>query len=493
MKQKRVVIIGAGLGGLATAALLAKDGHDVRVLEKNERPGGRANFFEEKGFGFDMGPSWYMMPEVFERFFGLFGKKVSDYLTLVKLDPRYRIYYEQGESLDIHDNINQNYELFERIEPGSAAKLKEFLQISKRLYQQATEKLVYNHIEIPGSLGNWGLIKEALPMLMTTNLLQSLDGLVSKYIKDERLKKILEFPAVFLGASPYNMPAFYSLINHADFELKIWYPLGGMHELAKALARLAEEMGATIECEREVTKVVTKAGKVVGVKLGDEMIEAEVVIGNADYHHVETSLLEEKDQSYPEAYWQSRTLAISAYMLYLGVNKKLEGLQHHTFFFGSNWKRGFDEVYTHPQWQTDPSYYVCCPSMVDKSVAPKNQENLFFLVPMAAGLTDDDETREAYFEKIMKHFETAIGQDVRSHIVVKRIFSQRDFTSMFHAYKGTALGLAHTIPQSLFGRPSMKSKKVGNLYYVGQYTQPGIGMPLVIISAEVLTKMLRSA
>jgi len=486
--MKKVIVIGAGLGGLATAALLAKDGYDVEIYEKNTKVGGRANILKKDNFIFDMGPSWYMMPEVFDRFFKLFGKKTSDYYKLLRLNPRYRIFYGKNNFIDLKDNIDDNVSLFDSIEKGSGKKLLNYLDISKKLYNLSTNSLVYNNIKSPLTLLSKNILTTGIKILKTANIFQNFDAFVNSYVKDEKLKKVIEFPSVFLGCSPYNQPAFYGLINHADFDLGIWYPQGGIYELSKALEKLCKEYKVKINTNSEITKINIKDGRIKSINLGKKEIRADIVISNSDYHHTQVDLLENEFQTYNKKYWEKRTKAISAYMIYLGVKGKIDNLKHHNFFFGTDWPKGFHEVFEKPQWQTDPSYYVSCTSKIDSTVAPEGYENLFFLVPMAPGLDDNTKARESYFVKIIKHFEDTIGEKIDNRIVSKTIFSQRDFTDMFNAYQGTALGLAHTLDQSLFMRPRIVDKKVKGLYYVGQYTQPGIGMPLVIISAQIVEK-----
>lgn len=482
MPKKKIVIIGAGFGGLSVAALLAKEGFDVHVFEKNEQAGGRASTYQEKGFTFDMGPSWYLMPDVFERFFKQFNKTPSDFYSLKRLDPAYRIFYGPNDYIDTSKDLAKNIELFERLEKGAGEKLKEYLKQAEYQYRVSIQDFLYRDYTSIRDFFNWRMMIEGRKL----HVFEKLDRFTKRFFKNEKVRKILQYNMVFLGGSPKNTPAIYSLMAHVDFNLGVWYPDGGIASVVKGLVRLAENEGVQFHYTSPVEQIVVKNGKAEGVKIGTDLIEADIVIANADYHFVETKLLKPEYQTYTEAYWAKRTIAPSGFVLYLGVNKKIKGLTHHNLMFDHDWVRHFDDIFENPAWPENPSYYVCCPSKTDASVAPAGKENVFVLVPVASALADPDTLREAYAHKIITHLETVLGETIGDSLEVKTIFSHRDFSSRYHAYKGTALGLSHTLLQTALFRPKHRSKKVSNLFYTGQYTHPGIGMPMCLISSQLV-------
>lgn len=483
-RGKNVLIVGSGLGGMAAAALLAKDGFQVTVIEKNDQPGGRAIYHRDQGFTFDMGPSWYLMPEVFEAFFKEFGKVPSDYYTLKRLDPSYKVFYDKNRVFSIPADFKRTQELFESIEPGSGDKLKEYLDSAKYQYDIAMSRFIYKEYSSIFDFLNAKLILEGTKL----HVFDSLDGYVKRFIKDHDLRKILEYTIVFLGGSPYNSPAMYALMSHVDFNLGVWYPMGGMGETSKAFHKLCSDLGVNFRFNEEVKNILVEKGKVKGVETKKGTIDADMVIVNADYPHAEIDLLEKKDRSYSERYWNKKAIAPSCVLMYIGIDKRIEGLEHHNLYLSSSWDEHFSSIFDRPGWPDEPSYYVCCPSRTDPSVAPEGKENLFFLVPVAAGLEDTDEIREEYYQRTLIHLEELLGENIRDHVISKRIVTHRDFSSLYNAYKGTALGLAHTLRQTAVFRPGHRSKKVKNLYYTGQYTHPGIGVPMVIISSQILAK-----
>ncbi len=487
---KKAIIIGAGFGGLGTACLLAKDGWDVTVLEKNDQVGGRAGYFEAAGFRFDMGPSWFLMPDVFERFFESLGENIHDHVTLKKLSPSYRVTFkDQSQQLDIHSNLARDKKMFEAIEPGAGLQLETYLKQSEYVYKTAMEKFLYKNYDNAKSLMSWQLAKEAHKL----SLLKTMDQYVSKYFQDSRLQQIMQYPLVFLGASPYNAPALYNLMSHVDFNQGVYYPMGGLYEVTKALERVARKHGVTFRLQTAATQIVTKNGKAVGVTTdGDETLTADVVISNADPHFTESKLLDAGERDHTERYWQSRTLAPSALLMYLGVDKKYPSLTHHNLVFSNDWQKNFAQIYDKPMLPEDPSFYVCAPSVTDKTVAPKGQENLFVLVPIAAGLTINHDELEDYADRILSTMEAELKlPDLRKHITYKRLFGPDDFTERYNSFQGTGLGLAHTLKQTALWRPSNKSKKVSGLYYVGANVHPGIGLPTCLISAELVASRLR--
>lgn len=484
---KKVIVIGAGFGGLSAAAFLARDGFEVTVLEKNEQAGGRASVYREKGFVFDMGPSWYLMPEVFENFFSQFNKHPNDFYTLKRLDPAYRIFYGPSDYVDISSDLKKNVALFESMEKGSGDQLIQYLRRSEYQYTIALKHFLYRTYNSFFDFFNRKMLFEGQKL----HVFESLDTYTKRFFKDEKLRKILEYSMVFLGGAPKNTPAIYSLMSHVDFNLGVWYPDGGIGKVVEALKTLCQSLGVQFFFNHPVEKITTIHKGVSGVITPQTHIKADIVVANADYHHVETNLLSEVEQSYTERYWKKRTIAPSGFVIFLGLNKTYNTFAHHNLFFDHDWIRHFNDIFEKPTWPEFPSYYVSCPSKTDSSVAPSGMENIFILVPVAAGLEDTDSVREAYAEKIISHLEGILHTDIKPFIVVKKIFSHRDFINRYHAYKGTALGLSHTLLQTALFRPKYASKKVKGLYYTGQYTHPGIGMPMCLISAQLVAETIR--
>jgi phytoene desaturase len=487
MSKKRVIIIGAGFGGMAAAALLARDGHQVTVVEKNDQPGGRAAVWREKGFLFDMGPSWYLMPDVFERFFAEFGKRPNEFYNLIRLNPAYRVFYSPEEKVDISPDLEKNFKLFEQYQPHGAEQLTKYLDAAKYQYDIAMKEFIYKQYEHYTDFFNLKLLVKGSKL----HIFQSLDDYAKRYITEEKLRKILEYTMVFLGGTPFDTPALYSLMSHVDFNLGVWYPDGGITKLVEAFHRLAVSLDVEFQFDQPVKKIIVKNNTVAGVQTNNKIIEADLVVANADYAHVETQLLDSEHQSYPSQYWEKRAIAPSALLMYLGVDEKVQNLVHHNLYFAPHWQDHFESIFHNPQWPADPSYYISCPSKTDASVAPQGQENLFILVPVSAGLEDTNKIREEYFTKIMSHLETLTGQDIKKSLIVKRLFAHNDFTSAYNAYKGTALGLAHTLRQTAIFRPSQRSRRVKGLYYTGHYTHPGIGVPMVTIASQILAQTIR--
>ena len=489
--MKKVVIIGSGFAGLSAASFMAKAGWDVTVLEKNATTGGRARLLLADGFTFDMGPSWYWMPEVFERFFNCFGKKVSDYYQLERLNPYYRVYWPD-DSMDIPADYDELKLLFEKTEPGSGVLLDKFMQEAAFKYEVGINKLVHQPGQSLLEFADWELLKGVLKL----DVFNSIKQHVGKHFKHPKLRELLEFPVLFLGALPQNTPALYSLMNYADIKLGTWYPKGGMFKIVEAMTTVAKELGVKFYCHHDVTEIKIENGvatKVLAKKIDAETaiqtFHADVVIGGADYHFVETKLLEPKYQSYSEKYWNKRVMAPSSLLYYVGLNKKLSNVLHHTLFFDVSFDVHGKEIYTDPKWPTTPLFYVCTPSVTDNTVAPAGGENLFFLIPVASGLEGDtEELRDRYFDQIVTRFENRTGQQLKDSIVFKKSFSVSDFKSDYNSFKGNAYGLANTLMQTAILKPSLRSKKVSNLFYTGQLTVPGPGVPPSLISGEVVAK-----
>jgi len=491
---RKVVIIGSGFSGLSAACFMAQAGWDTTVLEKQKIPGGRARAFSADGFVFDMGPSWYWMPDVFERFFGCFGKKVSDYYQLNRLNPSYRVYWPDM-TVDLPADYHELSMLFESIESGSARSLDRFMKEAAYKYEVGINKLVYK----PGQSLTEFMDMDLLKGLFKLDVFSSMKKHIGKFFKHPHLRQLMEFPVLFLGAEAKDTPALYSLMNYADIKLGTWYPDGGMYQIVKGMYALASELGAKFVFEADVSQITVENGKATGVitksDLSESQIyEADVIIGAADYHHIEMNLLEKKNRTYPEKYWETRVMAPSCLIYYVGLNKKLSGILHHSLFFDTNFDQHAREIYETKQWPESPLFYVCAPSVTDKSVAPIGQENLFFLIPVASGLQGDTEAlREAYFEKIVSRYEKKTGQSIRDSIIYKKTYSIQDFQEDYHAFKGNAYGLANTLRQTAVLKPSCRSYKIKNLFYTGQLTVPGPGVPPCLVSGEVVAReVLRS-
>ena len=485
MSKKHVVVIGSGFAGLSAATHLAASSCSVTLLEKNGSPGGRARKFEYQGFVFDMGPSWYWMPDVFDNYFDHFGKKVSDYYDLIRLDPSYAVIYGEEDTLDIPANLDEFKAMFERIEPGAGAQLDKFLAQAKYKYEIGIHDLVKKPSRSLFEFTSPGLLMDMLRM----DIFQSMSKHVRKFFKSDKIIRLMEFPVLFLGETADNIPALYSLMNYADIALGTWYPKGGMHEIIKGMVKLAEEKGVQIRYDAEVEEIEIQDGIAHSVRLkSGERIKADIVVAGADYHHVDRHLVNPKYSNYSEKYWDERVLAPSSLLFYMGINKRLKNLRHHNLFFDEPLGPHADAIYKNPRWPEKPLFYASVPSITDPTVAPEGMENLFLLIPLAPDLEDSEEMREKYYDIIMERLERISGQEIRSHVVYKRSYAHSDFKSDYHAFKGNAYGLANTLTQTAILKPSLKSKKVKNLYYTGQLTVPGPGVPPSLISGYVVAK-----
>ena len=487
--SKKVIVIGSGFAGLSAACHLAKKGYNVTVLEKNEVPGGRARKMEVDGYHFDMGPSWYWMPEAFENFFGHFGKKVSDYYELTRLDPAYKIVFGKNDELTVPAGMKELRELFESYETGSALKLDQFLKEAAYKYKVGMGEFVHK----PGlSLMEFADTR-VLSSMFRLQMLTSMSAHVEKLFKNEKLRELLKFPVLFLGATPEDTPAMYSLMNYADLELGTWFPKGGMYKIVEGMLALASELGVKVLSAQNVKKIVVNNGKATKVTTDSGDFEADIVVGAADYHHVEQHLLDPEHRVYDEKYWDKRTMAPSSLLFYLGVNKKLDNLLHHNLFFDEDFKQHAVEIYKKPIWPSKPLFYACLASKTDSSCAPEGHENLFLLIPTAPALEDKEETREYYYNVVMDRLENLSGQSIRAHVDYKMSYAHSNFISDYNAYKGNAYGLANTLKQTAFLKPKLRSKKVSNLYYAGQLTTPGPGVPPSLISGEVVANEIFKA
>lgn len=481
---KTIQIIGSGFSSLAAACYLAKEGNKVAVFEKNNSLGGRARQFTEKGFTFDMGPSWYWMPDVFESFFADFGKKPSDYYSLEKLSPGYRVFFENDEHFDVSDDLNTIISDFEKIEKGSGKQLEKFISNAKSNYEIAIKDLVYR----PG---------ETIFELITPQTALKLDQFFSnikrdvrKKIKNKNLQQILEFPVLFLGAKPSDTPSFYSFMNYADFGLGTWQPKNGFFDVIDAMIKLGTELGVTYQTNSNIEEIIVENNKAVGIKINNEILKSDVVLSGADYHHTET-LLPNENRQYSEDYWDKKTFAPSSLLFYVGFDKKLENVCHHNLFFDTDFDKHAIDIYDNPKWPEEPLFYANFTSITNKQTAPEGCENGFFLVPIAPDLEDTDELREKYFEKIISRFEKITKQEVRKNIIYKKSFCVNDFKSEYNSYKGNAYGMANTLLQTAVLRPKLKSKKVKNLYFTGQLTVPGPGVPPALISGKLVAQLIQ--
>lgn len=482
--DKKALVIGSGFAGLSAAIALASKGFETTIVEKNNSIGGRARQFSESGFTFDMGPSWYWMPDVFESFFNRFGKSVSDYYELIRLDPSYQVVYGKSEEMPIPANMGELEALFESIEAGAGLKLREFLKQAAYKYEVGINKLVYK----PGrSVTEFASVK-LLADVLRMDVFQSMAKHVRKFFKHPKLIELMEFPVLFLGALPENTPALYSLMNYADMSLGTWYPKGGMFKIVEAMAALAESLGVSIHTNCEVLAINTQGGKVTNVQTIKGDFEADVVIAGADYHHVETKLLKPEDRNYSAKYWESRVMAPSSLLYYVGVKGQLDGLLHHNLFFDTDFAPHAKAIYTDPKWPEKPLFYASLTSKTDATVAPAGHENLFLLIPTAPGLKDTEEIRSKYFDLIVNRMEDITGNSIKDNIVYQRSFAHSDFVTDYHSFKGNAYGLANTLTQTAILKPALKNKRLNNLFYTGQLTVPGPGVPPSLISGLVVAE-----
>ncbi len=484
--KKKVAVIGSGFAGLTAATSLGKMGHDVHVFEKNDHVGGRARQIHQDGFTFDMGPSWYWMPEVFERYFNQYGYSVADLYELKKLDPGFRVVYGKNDVLDIPENFDDLCELFESIEKGAADKLRKFMSEAQYKYEVGINDLVYQSGLSLTELLRADLIKGVFKL----QIFSSFSKHVKKFFKDPRLIALMEFPVLFLGAKPADTPALYSLMNYAGLKLGTYYPMGGFGKVIEAMQKVAEENGVTFYTSEPVTSLDVKDSRIDHVSANGHSMNVDAVVGAADYHHVEQHLLEKQYRNYSEDYWSKKTFAPSSLLFYLGVDEKIPNLKHHNLFFDASFDQHAVEIYDTKVWPSNPLFYACVPSKTDAEVAPEGKENIFLLMPLAPGIKDSDELREKYFKIIMKRLEEYTGVSIQDKIIYKRSFCVNDFVEEYNSYKGNAYGLANTLMQTANLKPRLQNKKLSNLFYAGQLTVPGPGVPPSIISGQVAAKYL---
>lgn len=482
MKNK-IAIIGSGFSALSAACYLAKDGFNVSVFEKNDTVGGRCRQFKKDGFTFDMGPSWYWMPDIFDKFFNDFDKKTSDFYQLDKLAPAYKIFFND-EVITIGDTMEKICEEFERIEKGSSIPLKKFINKAADNYNIAINKIVLKPGVSPLEL----VTKDTVTRL--DQFFKTISSDVRRQFKNPKLISTLEFPVLFLGAKPSNTPSFYSFMNYADFGLGTWHPKGGMYQIILAMRQLAEELGVKINVNSNVTNINVDNSTSTSITVNGKTLKFDVVLSGADYHHSET-LLDKKYRQYSEKYWNNKTFAPSSLLFYVGFDKKLKNVNHHNLFFDTNFETHAEDIYDNPKWPKEPLFYANFPSVTDNSMAPNGKENGFFLIPIAPNLEDTPQLREQYFDIIMSRFEKLTQQDVKNSIIFKESFCVKDFIEAYNSYKGNAYGMANTLTQTAFLRPNLKSKKVNNLYFTGQLTVPGPGVPPALISGKLVAELIQ--
>lgn len=481
--KKNIHIIGSGFSALAAACYLAKAGHDVTVFEKNSTVGGRARQLKKEGFTFDIGPTWYWMPDVFERFFADFGKKPSDYYELIKLSPAYQVYFGIRDFVTIADNLPEIINTFESIEKGSGRTLEKFMAEAKKNYDIAIKDLVYNPGVSPLELITLETAKKVGQFFST------ISKEVRKRFKNDKLIQVLEFPVLFLGAKPSDTPAFYSFMNFADFGLGTWHPKNGMYSVVLAMETLAKELGVVVETNASVDKIIVENKVAIGIQVNGKKHFCDIVLSGADYHHTET-LLDKKDRVYSESFWEKKTFAPSSLLFYIGFDKKIENVEHHTLFFDVSFEKHAEAIYDNPKWPEEPLFYASFPSKTDSSVAPSGKEAGIFLIPLAPGIEDTEAIRKKYFEKIITRFEKLTQQNIKNNILFMESFCVNDFIKDYNSFKGNAYGMANTLMQTAFLRPKLKSKKVENLYFTGQLTVPGPGVPPSLISGKLVSELI---
>jgi phytoene desaturase len=494
--QKKAIVIGAGFAGLSTAGYLAKQGYSVTILEKNNHIGGRAQELKIKGFRFDMGPSWYLIPQAFDTWFTDMGEKRADYYKQEKLDPNYRVFFtpQQDEQnwFDIFTDTKKLHEVFERFEPGSSKRLDTYLHECKVKYTLAMEQFLYQNFHSVFDYAN----KKNIASIPKVSILSSYKSLIKKYFKHPYLQQILEYPVVFLGSNAEKTPGVYTLMNWVDLGEGVFYPQGGFANVAASMGKVLKKLGVKIVLKSEVQDILTKNSHAIGVRYSKndsvETLNADLIVSNADYEHTDQTLLQVKDRSFSRKYWDSRLMSPSVLNFYIGVNKKLKKLKHHTFFFDTDWDKHFESVYgAKKEWPEKPLFYIHVPSKTDKTTAPKGKEALFILIPCALNLYDGAEIREKYLDQAISRIEELTGETFRDQIEFVESYSVSELKRDFHAFGGNGFGLGHTLNQTALFRPPNKSKKLDNLYFAGQYTLPGTGTPTAVISGKVVTDRIK--
>ncbi|MGB0881962.1 MAG: phytoene desaturase family protein [Vicingaceae bacterium] len=484
--NKKIAVIGSGFSGLSSAAYLAKAGYDVHVFEKNNELGGRARKIEIEGFSFDMGPSWYWMPDVMESFFNDFNSSTKVHFTLKKLSPSFNMVFDKNETISIPKNYNDLKDLFDLIEPGSSIELDKFMYDAKKKYDISFSKL----IEKPGLSISEYLDYETIKESMNLSLFSSYQKMVHQKFKNPKLRALMEFPVLFLGAKPKNTPSLYSLMNYAGLKLGTYYPMGGFHSLVQGMINVCKKQGVTFHTNAPITQLNVQHKNITSIEVNNKLIDVDGVIGGADYHHIESKLMAPEYRNYTEKYWEKKTFAPSSLIFYLGINRKIKKLEHHTLFFDADFELHATEIYDDKKWPSKPLFYVCSPSKTDPNVAPKDCENLFILMPLATGIEDNDAIREKYFKLLIKRLEKHLGESISEDIIVKKSYCIKDFKQDYNSFGGNAYGLANTLNQTAIFKPKIINKKIKNLIYTGQLTVPGPGVPPAIISGKISANLL---
>ena len=484
--SKEIIVIGSGLAGMSCAAYLGKAGHRVTVIEKNSTYGGRLQTVSQQGYTFDSGPSWYWMPDIFDSFFEDFDKKTNDYYDLRRINPGYRVYFSEGEYFDLVENLDELKRNFGKIEKGGGRALLKYLDDAGEKYEVAVKKFMYKPSLSPLEYIHFDLIKK----LGRLNLFRPISKHIRQYFSNQKIIQMLEFPSLLLGAKPSDTPALYSIMNYADIVLGTWYPSGGIRSVAKAIYQVAKSQGVDFSFNQPVKKISINGNKATEVVTNKSSYHADIVVANADYNHVEQTMLPKSYQNYSKSYWDKRTMSPSALVFYVALNKKLD-LSHHTLFFDSDFKKHAREIYDNPKWPDEPLFYTSCVSKTDPKVAPENGEALFILIPVAPNLVDNEQTRKSYFQQVISRMELLINQDIKDHIVFSKSYAHRDFISDYNSFQGNAYGLANTLFQTAFLKPKIKNKKINNLYYTGQLTVPGPGMPPSLVSGKIVADQIK--
>ncbi|WP_062382607.1 phytoene desaturase family protein [Demequina iriomotensis] len=505
MTAPRIVVVGGGVAGLATAGLLARGGAEVTLVERHAALGGRTGRVEIAGHTFDSGPTWYLMPEAFAQWFALMGRDVEEELELVDLDPRYRVLFEgedpwgPADALEVSADAEENWRRFDALAPGEGEAMRAYAEDARELYRIALDRFLYTTYARPLGVASSTVLRR-LPTLASL-LAQSLGARIASRVRDPRLRQVLGFHAVFLGSSPDRAPALFSLMSHLDLNDGVRYPRGGIHAVVEALARVAREEGAELRTSSPVAGIlVDDAGLATGVALeSGETLHADAVVAAADLHHVETRLVPERWRTHPERAWRRRSPGVSTLLVLAEVDGAVPELAHHTMLFTRDWDANFGALRDGSPPPVPASVYVARPGATDPSVSPPGKDSLFVLVPFPAdeSLGATPESR-AELVALGRRYLAQVGAwagvpDLAERSTVLQVITPADFASRYGAWRGGALGLEHTLAQTALLRPSNVSGKVPNLLYAGASTVPGIGVPLCLISAELVAKRLLGA
>lgn len=481
--RKNIIVVGAGIGGLALAARLQHRGHRVTVVEKNSFPGGRCGTIDANGYHFDIGPTLLLMPDVLSRFFRDVGRDMGNYLDIRRLDPNYRLHFSDGTSFDFHSDRTKMTQLLDSIEPGAGTAFLRFLDDARYCYTTARAKFVERNFRTAFEF----FTTENLALLFRMRAHRKLYDLISTYFRDPRLRQALSFQTMYLGLSPYKSPALYTLLPYTEFEEGIWYPMGGMHRIATAMAQVLEEDGGTIRYDAPVRSIDVANGRATGVTLeSGEHLDADIVIANADLPYATEKLVASAKR--PRK-WKFTS---SGFLLHLGVTKRFDDVPHHSIVFSSDYRRNFDEIFDSRQLPNDPAFYICRPSATDPGVAPPGHDVIYVLAPMPhlESSVDWDVAGPALRERLLTRMEQLGMRGLREHIAVERMWTPVDFKQTFNLAAGCAFGLSHDIMQVGYLRPHNRDASRKNLYYVGASTHPGTGIPMVLFSAELVEQRI---